>query len=76
MMVRERVEAWMKEHGLTYARAGEIVGISAPALHTGLRRGTFSRLTVAKLLKLVPGLAWEDFLLPEEKAELRRTKAA
>jgi hypothetical protein len=31
---------------------------------------------VAKLLKLVPGLRWEDFLLPEEKAELRRVKAA
>jgi hypothetical protein len=76
MKIRDHVEAWMRERSLTYARAADIVGISAPALHTGLRRGTFSRLTVAKLLKLVPGLRWEDFLLPEEKAELRRVKAA
>jgi hypothetical protein len=79
MNVEQRVKKWMKDQGLSYARAGKLLGITHTSLFYGLQRGTFSRLTVAKLLTLVPGLAWDDFLLPAERreiAKLRKSQAA
>jgi transcriptional regulator with XRE-family HTH domain len=74
MMVSERVEKWRRNQGLSYKRAGDVLGISAQSLHAGLRRGTFSRLTIAKLLHLIPDLSYGDFLLEHERRELRNLR--
>jgi hypothetical protein len=61
----------MKREGHTYNTLSRLLGIKPQALHFGVRRGTFGRLTVAKLVVLT-GLGYEDFLLPEERQELRQ----
>ena len=72
MQVSDKIERWMRTRGLSYSGAGKVLGISAQSLHAGIRRGTFSRLTIGKMLKLIPETAFEDFLLAEEREEIRK----
>ena len=67
-----KLEQWMAERDLSLAALGEIIDISPQCLHQGMRRGTFSRRMVARLVALT-GMEWEDFLLPEEKTAVRST---
>jgi hypothetical protein len=68
-----KLRKWMEAHGHSYESLAGMLGITPQSLHYGVRRGTFGRLTVHKLVHLT-GLDHEDFLLPEELRELRRMR--
>jgi hypothetical protein len=68
-----KLRKWMKANRHSYESLARLLGISPQSLHYGVQRGTFGRLTVHKLVHLT-GLDHEEFLLPEERQELRRLR--
>ena len=67
-----KLEQWMCDEELTLRELAAVLGMSAQCLHRGLARGTFARVTIAKLVEFTP-LSWEDFLLPAERRDVKRS---
>lgn len=63
----------MAEQGLSQQVLGDLLGISGQCVSKGMRRGTFSRGTIAKLVAIT-GLSWDEFVLFNERRNARAAK--